>query len=285
MCDYCNYDKHTIYTNNLQICKECKQKNVLITQSKGMKKYALSKTDIVNIRHIQYKGSYLTYLFLKKDLHRISKKKYGSTEARKIVVNKRKNRREERENKCSENRKYRYDKLNNYLKQIGLPGIRSDSTICERYIELGEKSGFTVEQIGDIMSEMKFFYEKTNYSDILYRLRGEEMREMREYKGYYRWTDDDEEMIRKEAKHDALEKYVKSNYDNVHQLILDIPLSLQQEAQKIYQQIKVKSYKQPKQPKQVFDEKDQIIKKLEMTVAQSKKNTIAVSYELKKLNI
>lgn len=124
--------------------------------------------------------------------------------------------------------------------QIGLPGIRSDSTMCAKYIEHGEKSGLTIEQIGDIMSEMKFFYEKTNYNAVLYQLRGEEMSAMREYKGFYRWSDDDEEIIRKQAKHQALEKYVKNNYDHIHQLILDIPLSLQQEAWDIHHNIKPK---------------------------------------------
>ncbi|ARF09924.1 hypothetical protein Indivirus_5_47 [Indivirus ILV1] len=239
MCDNCDYNSGDIDNQSLKVCKKCfnTKPSLLITKSGAMEKYPLGKNDFDDVRYIEYKGTYITYLYLIKDIEYLCIKKYGSKEnSLKIMENKlnKKTKRQEYNNKL---KKIRYNELNDYLKSICLPGIRSDSALCENYISHGESSGFTKEDIGIIMTEMKFFYEKTNYSTYLYQLRNQEISEQREYGGWYRWTEDDEDCIRQEAKNKALYEYIKKNDNNNHNIILEIPKSLKQKADSYYEKL------------------------------------------------
>jgi len=237
MCDYCDYDETTIHANKLTVCNKCsKQKTgIMITQSDAIKKYPITKADLENIRKVQYKGIYMTYLFLIKDIEAACVAKHGSKKAYKeLMANKLIKQKEKKKHK-EDSRAARKKELNDYLKSICLPGIRNDSVLCENYIEKGDKSGWTKEEIGSIMLEMSFYYDKTDYSTILYTLRGDEMRDMKEY-GYGYW--DDEEQVRGKAKRNALYNYVVENFDDTHKCILEVPGSLKGLFDVYYEKVK-----------------------------------------------
>ena len=240
MCDLCTYSSNLIYSNNLEICKTCysaKQPN-LITKTDAKKEFPISDKDIDGVRHITYIKKYTINLFLIKDIEFIATKKFGSVEAYKKKQNDKKINKEKRENETIKKKEYNKDYLDKYLKSIGLPGIRDDSTLCQLYIDQGERSGYTVEKIGKIMSEMNFFYTKTNYYTTLNKLRQSHFDDARDCGYYLRWTQEDEEDIRDIAKNSALKDYITRNKDNIHKIILEIPFSLKNDADKIYEKIR-----------------------------------------------
>ncbi len=264
MCDNCNYNKDDINSANLSVCKECFKKNpsVLITQTNACDTYAINKKDLDNVRRIEYKGTYKTYLFLIDDVENIAINKYGSIKACEKEISNRLTRKKEKLDSKIKSRKMREEELNKYLKSICLPGIRSDSVLCANYIERGEKAGFTKEEIGKIMYEMKFYYELTDYSSILYDLRGEEIRDMRGYYGYYVWTHDDEEEVRERAKSKALYEYVIENFDDYHKCILEIPRTLLHQYNILYKKIKnSRSIKKKKKKKKKEQELQVVLSK------------------------
>ena len=261
MCDNCDYKSDLINDDELEVCKECfkKEPKVLTTQSDAIEKYPITKTDLEDVRRVEYKGVYMTYLFLIKDVENICIKKYGSKEEYKKVFEEKNKKKNERKNFMQKHKDLRRKELDDYLKTIGMPGIRDDSMLCINYIEKGERGGFNKEQIGNTMLEMEFYYKKTFYKTILSTMRDNEREDMREYKGYYRWTDDDEEDVRNRAKDQSLYGFVKQNYENTHKLIIDIPPSLKAKADKYYEEIKSKNIK--KQPKMIVVNVEQPIEK------------------------
>jgi len=239
MCDNCDYDIACVYADDLKVCKECrKAKTALITLTDATGKYPVNKTDLEAVRRIQYKGSYLTYLFLIKDIEHLCVEKFGSDDAYKKVMADKNAKRKERQDRAINTASARRKELDEYLKSVGLNGVRADSVLCDNYIEKGDKSGFSKEEIAKIMKEMEFYHNCTDYRSILYDLRSEQFRDMREYGDYHRWGDDDEEEIREEAKASALHRYVVKNFDDTHKCILEVPPSLKDPFDRFYEQVK-----------------------------------------------
>ena len=238
MCDNCNYNIEDIENDRLDICKKCRSQkpSLLITKTKALEIYPLNSNDLDTIRHYQYTGVFVTYLYLIKDLDYVCTKKYGGKDNADKIKAKKINKKLERKKYIEDSKEFRRKELDDYLKSIFLPGLRSDSVLCQNYINSGENAGFTKEQIGVIMIEMKFFYEKTNYSTILYKLKGDELNDRKEYKGWYCWTQDDEDEVRERAKKTALYEYVEKNCNN-HTFILDIPKSLKGLADDYYNRL------------------------------------------------
>lgn len=236
MCDSCDYDCNNIEDDRLDVCKECRSKkpSLLITKTKALELYPLSKDDFDNVRHIQYNGVFVTYLYLIKDIEYLCVKKHGSKEKSDAVIEKKLNKKLEKKKYIEDSRNFRRKELDDYLKSICLPGIRNDSVLCENYINQGIVAGFTKEEIGVIMTEMKFYYEKTNYSKILYKMKGDELEDRKEHRGWYCWTDSDEEDVRERSKRKALYDYIERNCNNSHQIILEIPKSLKPLADEYY---------------------------------------------------
>lgn len=216
-CDSCNND--TNYNNpNLYVCKQCFNQDAkkLITKTDAIKEYALSADDLEDVRNINYKNAYrsITFLYLRSDIKRIAIEKYGSEEKLNEKI-KSKNKRSDENKKIKEETVTKNrEKLKNYFDQIGLK-IRSDSKLCENYIKYGDKCGMTVEKIGQIMKEMEFFYNYTDYPNILKKNRYDSDD-----------SDDDEETLRDDSKEEAIKKYIKENFSDTHKLMETIPLSL-----------------------------------------------------------
>jgi hypothetical protein len=86
--------------------------------------------------------------------------------------------------------------------------LRTDSTICKNFINGCDD--YTIDEIAKIMKEMKFYYEETNYSSILKNVRHKYIGEQRQY-GWYEHDDDNEEIVRENAKKIAMNEYIKKN--------------------------------------------------------------------------
>lgn len=261
MCDSCEYNKDYIYNNELELCKKCRdiKSNKLITKTNSKKQYFLNNKDIENVRHISYKGIHETYLYLLNDMENISINKWGSEK----IIKEKLNQKEEKLNKKKQDKDFRKKELLEHLREIGLNNIRKDSSLCQDYIEKGENSGFDKYQIGEIMKEMKFYYEQTNYKKLLREQRYFEKKQFFDY--YYDWTDEDEEDLRKQVKILALNKYVEINYMNHHKMENEIPISLKFNAMKYSRQLYEKNNikkKTIKRDKFILQHMESVLKKI-----------------------
>lgn len=239
MCDSCDYNTTNIYSNSLFVCKICRKSNPnkLITKSNASKEYILTSPDFDNVRHIEYRGVYTTYLYLIKDIEFIAIKKHGSLESvqNKIKLKEEKinNRQEELLRKKEFNKKH----LDDYLKSIGLAGILEDSYLCQEYIEKGDHCKFSLNEIGVVLKEMNFFYNYTDYAKLLKNGRKELIQEIRSYDRYRFWNSSDEEELRIEIKDKALRDYMLKNYTNAHKILDEVPKSLKSKADYFYELI------------------------------------------------
>ena len=107
---------------------------------------------------------------------------------------------------------------------------------------------------------MAFYYDKTDYSSIIYNLRGEAMRDNREYGSGY-WDSDDEEQVRDEAKRNALYNYVVENFDDTHKCILEIPRSLKVRYDVYYEKVKAIKIKNNAKKKREHEHRLKIVNK------------------------
>lgn len=234
-CDHCEYNYDDIKKEPLNVCKECRNQNQdarrLMTKTEAKKTYKLNDNDLVNIRCYKYKGTYLTFLYLIKDLILISYNKHG-----RLIYNDDFKTRDIQKEKEREKRKL---ELQKFLLSKGRE-LREDSMICQKYIELGDHSGFSMNAIADILDEMDFYIEKTEYRTLLRKKRREEQMDMYRSK----WTEDMEECLRRRVKNLALKRYIKNIYKEPHMLINSVPKTLINEAlslsAEMYNEIEVK---------------------------------------------
>lgn len=154
------------------------------------------------------------YLYDLEDIKKIAYEKFGSKEKFEEKLAKKQEKSANLKKKYQEKKKdkenIKQTRKNNLIqafKEYGLE-YRSDSILCENYIERGEEAGKTLEDIIIIMREMKFLYENTKYA---HNLRNTKYRRM--YK--------DEELVRDLVKKESCEEYLKNTKD-----ITKIPYSL-----------------------------------------------------------
>jgi hypothetical protein len=223
-CDNCNYNNDDINNAEIDVCRECKKINpsIFTTKTNAINDYALTAKDLKDIRHNQYKKIFKTNLYLIQDIEHLAIEKHGSLEEALKLVNEKKDKKQNRLIKKEQVQNERKKELSNYLRKNNVK-YREDSQLCEEYIKKGDKSGFTKEYIGEMLKEMDFFYNHTNYSCLLKSKRRDEIDEYREYGHYHRWTDEDEDDLREIVKKKALKEYLKT-HDNT--AISKIPQSL-----------------------------------------------------------
>jgi hypothetical protein len=84
----------------------------------------------------------------------------------------------------------RYHRLSAALAERGLR-LRGDSSVCKQYVN-GARDD--LDDVVDIMDEMRFYYERTAYPKLLQRAprRWNDYREYREYRDYRDYDDDDD---------------------------------------------------------------------------------------------
>jgi hypothetical protein len=239
MCDSCNYNHMHINNDDLEICTTCKNiiPTKLITKTDAIKNYVLNNNDLDGVRHISYRTMYTTYLYLIEDVEYVAIKKHGSIDKLNDKICKKKElviaRKRNKDNLISLRKK----ELTEYLNSINVE-LRTDSVLCSNYIEKGEKSGFTPQQIGDILKEMDFYFNCTNYKTMLptYRRQLQNSYYYNDYYNYNRWTDKDEERLRSKVKDIAMCEYIKQNFLDTHKIILEVPYSLKSVANKYTKQ-------------------------------------------------
>jgi len=227
-------NSETICENRLNLCKKChlNKENKLITKTNAKKEYMLNDKDIEKLRYITRRNSFRhginTTLYLVKEIEKISDEKYGNKEKRENIRYEKNQKKEQKEKQKECHKENRRKNIDNYLKNIGLSGIRSDSMLCENYIEKGEKSRYNIIEIGIIMKEMDFYYSVTEYPMILSKMRREQRKEY-EYSPFH--IEEYEEILRREAKSKALKKFIDLYYKNIEKMEL-VPESLKQETEK-----------------------------------------------------
>lgn len=243
MCDLCEYDKDDMFNNFFNVCNGCFRSipSKLITKTNAIKDYPITEKDVKNIRHLVYKTTYTTYLYSIEDIEYYCIKKYksrkGFRKQQAIKVKRKEDRKKELEDRRNTNR----DILNKYLQSIGLMGVREDSELCKVYIERADKSGYSLEDIGSILKEMEFFHKYTDYNKTLRKERRKARIKNREYGYHFNWNEEDEEELRIKVKKITLRNYLSKNLDDTQKIMLEIPLSLKAEADKIYNKLTSKN--------------------------------------------
>jgi hypothetical protein len=187
-----------------------------ITKTNIKKLYMLNEDDYSHLECDIGTTIYGTpyYLFNLKDIQDIAYNKFGSKEEfeKKLAIKQEKSEKLKKKNQQRKQDKLniiatRKQKLLNAFKEFNLE-YRSDSVLCNNYIEKGDEGGKTLDEIIIIMREMKFLYEKTNYRNNIKKTK-------------YRKSINDEEIIRDLVKKESCEEYLSKTKD-----INEIPFSL-----------------------------------------------------------
>lgn len=237
-CNSCNAEESRL-NNELYLCKDCFTfgSGKLITKTGSMREYMLTDNDLVNLKSAKCRNNHCsgmeTTLYLISDIELASTNKHGGVKKMEDKKLKLETKREQKKKLDNERKEYRRKELDDYIKSLGMAGIRGDSALCENFIEKGENSGYTAKEIGDILSEMEFYYKKTEYSSILKRMRDDEIQNYHNYYEFRRYhTDEDEEFLRQRAKDQALRNYVKEHYLDPRDMLDVMPYCLRDNAQK-----------------------------------------------------
>lgn len=224
-CDICCTKSRVSIYNDLALCNSCfNDKGKLIVKTTAMKQYLLSEGDLKKLKYATKYNRLFNVdmkLYIVDDVEKLALEKHESMENIEKKKQERKSIRDEKRNRETQVKKNRRDELDKHLKILGLDGVREDSKLCHEYIEFGDKSGYNIEDISRIMSEMKFFCEMTNYRNILKDLRND-------YKcGIGKaYNENDEANVKDQAKDLALEEFVANNKKNYHKIVREVPRSL-----------------------------------------------------------
>jgi len=199
-----------------------------LTKTNAKELYCLTDKDLIGVPHDTvslFGRKYMSANLYDKDIiEEIALKKYGSQDGideaiiqREKKAEKRKQNKILKEEKMIPIRQNRRNELETYLKSLGLPGIRADSSLCDIYIEKGNQSGYTMEKVGEIMKECDFFYNQTDYSSLV----DDEIEDAKSYKGYY-----DIEECKSSAMYRAIDDYKDDHKADWAEAYAKIPKSL-----------------------------------------------------------
>ncbi len=226
-CAGCNNDNATM-NHQLPLCKVCYNLSSmkLMSKQRAMETYALTQTDLATLRSARGKNPYskqmYTVLYLIDDVEDKAIEKFGSKEKILKKINDREAKKNEKILKNKADKSRRKSELGAHLYKIGLGTVRPDSVICTNYIDKGADAGFTVDEIGQILKEMDFYFKYTNYKTLLRQVRADSREQ-------YGWHLDEDE-VRDEAKELALTEFVKKNYMDHHAMVIALPESLKVKA-------------------------------------------------------
>ena len=194
------------------LCKECWDKKLVMSKTTGKKEYMLNDKDLEGLPVKYFKTAYRSIgtLYLEEDLKDKAIKKYGD------IGRERKSREDKAKRriiKQRENKEKRKKILEKELIKRGCT-LRSDSTLCKLFINGSKK--MDVHTVAEIMEQMKFYFDHTNYDDILSKMIEDE----KEYQGYF-----DIDECRDCSKSSALDEYKKKWKSDCCKMML-IPESL-----------------------------------------------------------
>lgn len=178
-CYACKVSIKKIYESNTEInlCSDCKKENyILINKTSAKKKFCLNEEDLKNLpkNTVLNKYNKLTTLYYYDDVVFKAHKKYGGASG---LIKAQEKRMKRGNNLKDINRLKMEDKYNmiqcrrNLLfSELEKRNLNYYENINEfyHYADLGDESGYTLDDIIKIFIEYNFFYLKTNYKSILY---------------------------------------------------------------------------------------------------------------------
>jgi DNA repair protein len=159
---------------NYHICSSCRReipKYKLITKTTCKKEFCLSEKDLTGLDHVlstnpYYRSSAPMMLFLESDIKEYAYDKYGGVDG---LQNKLKKRQESLEKRRQTKKNVRENRKFEIQQELAMRGmnVRNDSKLCQGYINNTLDSRWTLEKVVDMMIEMKWLYEYTDYQQEL----------------------------------------------------------------------------------------------------------------------
>lgn len=195
----------------INLCNDCQNDEyVLINKTNAKKKFCLNDNDIINLPKNKIVNKYgrITTLYYYDDIINKAHKKYGGVSG---LINAQEKRLKLSKNLKDINKLKIEDKYNmincrrNLLfSELEKHNLNYYENINEfyNYIDMGDESGYTFEDIIKIFIEYNFLYKKTNYSILLNK---------------YKCSNID---IKKNIKMQSIKDYIQNNSIN------DIPIDL-----------------------------------------------------------
>ncbi|CAH6420827.1 Hypothetical protein KVN_LOCUS49 [uncultured virus] len=221
-----------MFTKELKLCKFCfKIGKNLINRKEIHKKYFLTYDDLFNLRYVVHDCT-KEYLYLVKDIKKISKKKHKTTKILKQKILTRNQKNEEKKNKHLNEMDKRRQELSDYLLKLGLE-LDDNYYYCTDYITKGESCGYNIKDIADNLIEIKFFH-KIKCDEIINYFFQIKLtnKKFRSYMiNYYQQQ---ENYLRLEkAKNLSLQKFVEEHYMDKNKILNEVPYTLLNQALEI----------------------------------------------------
>jgi len=247
LCDACEIYNGKKYLK-LKLCNNCLQPNAckLILKEDAFDQYSLNPIDLEHLRIAKIypnrkrdrdndsdsdsdnnivTNNIAEFYYLIDEVEEVALRKHKTKEN---VINKYQTKVKKAEEKRISKIKIKDHRRKELIKGFERYGMcyYDDIPLCDEYIEKGDKSKYTVEQICSMYKEKDFLNNKTNYKKILNKL-------TRKYKNDIRFNYITEEDVLAKAKKKSIIDYVERNKKNFHFIINTVPDSLQELALKI----------------------------------------------------
>lgn len=179
------------------------EKPITYTKTQAKSIFSLTEKDLENVpctekQNPRFKSAHPMKLYSSTVLIQKAKEKFGSKRLLLEYQEKKKQRSIKRQETVENARHQRQEELERKLHQRGL-ALRSDSRLCDAYIDHGKGN---VEEIVNIMHEMDFYHQHTEYRAFYRKAWSSE-------KQYSGWCDPD--YISQEAKMDALFDFARKH--------------------------------------------------------------------------
>lgn len=178
---------------------------VLITKTSAKEQYRLTNAELDIIPHKQVRNPRFRCAAPMRLYDVVDLVAFCENNNRRAPVERRA--RQPRQNKQGERR----EKLISALSALGCT-LRNDSRLCDEYIKSGKGDA---NEIAVIMCEMKFYFDKTNYRNIL----NKNIQDARECDEWYDYDD-----MSEISKYEALQRYCRKHANNLR--MDEIPESL-----------------------------------------------------------
>lgn len=173
--------------DQIPFCHNCREKPAHITKTRAKSAYCLNDTDLDKLkcelkRNPHYRSAAPMTLYLFSDVEKLANCKHPNL---RMTLDQKIEKSRRRADKKNKPRIKRRQLLSDALKEKGLQ-IRSDSKLCDGFIDGTLGSKWTLKNVVEMCCEMKWLFEHTSYKEEL----DQEVQELgREYKrdGWVSW--------------------------------------------------------------------------------------------------
>jgi hypothetical protein len=201
----------------LPICQKCQKSpdsnNIFacITKTRAKKEYLLTDDDLSTFDHIEarnpyYRNSPAMMLFLKSDVEQYADEKHqGKLEE--LQAKRTKKSQTIKDNKVAR-QNIRTEELKTALEKVGLE-LRSDSRLCQGYIENKLDQEWTLDEIVSMCAEMRWLYQYTDYKKKLDQAVQDEAEAIAEWEGWHGAHRKAYDEVEPEVRHKVLKSHPK----------------------------------------------------------------------------